>query len=467
MAEKAKILNDQFVSVFSKTNNITPTMGISKHPIMNDIVINEEGLLNLLQNIKTFKASGPDGIQSKFLKETSQEILPVLRILFEASLHQGVIPDDWRSAMITPIYKPGKTDRSKAENYRPVSLTSVVCKLLEHVIYSNIMGHFEKNHILHDNQHGFRKKRSCETQLLTTFNDLVQSYDEGKQIDSILLDFSKAYDKVDHEKLIVKLKFYGVNSKIVIWIKNFLYKRTQKVLVNGKESPSECVLSGVPQGSVLGPLLFLVYINDLPKEVSSTIRIFADDSYIYRVIETSNDNTLLQNDLNKLMEWENKWSMSFHPSKCKLLRITNKRNPILGDYVIHDKILESVETAKYLGVMLHKKLTWKPHVNMITKKANQTRGFLQRNLRGCSKEVKSQCYKTYVRPVVEYASTVWDPVGAGNKGLREKIEMVQRKAARFVFSDWRRLSSPTKMIAELKWSSLQERRSKARVMLFY
>ena len=149
------------------------------------------------------------------------------------------------------------------------------------------------------------------------------------------MDFSEVFDKVDHEKLIVKLKFYDVNCKIVIWIKNFLYKRTQKVLVNGKESPSECVLSGVPQGSVLGPL-FLVYINDLPKEVSSTIRIFADDSYIYRVIETSNDNTLLQNDLNKLMEWENKWSMSFHPSKCKLLRITNKRNPNLGDYVIHD-----------------------------------------------------------------------------------------------------------------------------------
>ena len=329
------------------------------------------------------------------------------------------------------------------------------------------MEHFDQNQILHSNQHGFRKKRSCESQLIITLNDIASSFDNGKQIDSILLDFSKAFDKVDHEKLILKLEYYGINGKIIMWIRNFLYNRTQKVVVNGNESSSKCVLSRVPQGSVLGPLLFLVYINDLPEKISSTIRIFADDSYIYKVIENPNDIIDLQNDLNKLMEWERKWSMSFHPSKCKLLRITNKRKPIIGEYVIHGKVLESVEAAKYLGVTLQSKLSWKPHVNEITKKANQTRAFLQRNLRGCSKEVKSQCYKTYVRPILEYASAVWDPVGIGNKELRKSIESVQRKAARFVFSDWRFTSSPSNMIAELKWNSLEERRAKSRLLIFH
>ena len=159
--------------------------------------------------------------------------------------------------------------------------------------------------------------------------------------------------------------------------------------------------------------------------------------------------------------------MEFHPDKCKVLRITNKRKLIIHQYHMHNKNLEEVDEAKYLGIIIHKKLSWKPHVNSITKKANQTRAFLQRNLRTCSREVKVQCYKTYVRPIIEYASPAWDPVGEGNKALREKLDMVQRKAARFVFGDWRYTSSPSSMIVELDLQSLQARRTEARLKFMH
>ena len=223
----------------------------------------------------------------------------------------------------------------------------------------------------------------------------------------------------------------------------------------------------MPQGTVLGPLLFLVYINDLPKCVKSKIRLFADDAYLYHTIYSVQDTADLQNDLNELQLWERKWSMEFHPDKCKVLCITNKRKPCISDYTIHNKSLERVNEAKYLGVILHKNLSWKSHVNMLCKKANNTRNFLQRNLRGCTRSTKVKAYQTYVKPIVNYASTVWNPVGYGNQGLRDQIEMVQRKSARFVFSDWHWQSSPSDMLNKLNWSSLESDRNRNNLLMIH
>lgn len=218
------------------------------------------------------------------------------------------------------------------------------------------------------------------------------------------------------------------------------------------------VKSGVPQGTVLGPLLFLIYINDLPLCVDSKIRLFADDAYLYRTISSPEDTVTLQNDLNNLQTWEELWSMEFHPGKCKLLRITNKTKPIYANYTIHNVILECVDNAKYLGVILNKRLKWNTHIDMVCKKGTQTRNFLQRNLRGCTKSTKAKAYKTYINPILNYASTVWNPIGDGNQGLRDRIEMIQRKSARFVYADWSRKSSPTRMLRELEWKTLETQR---------
>ena len=211
----------------------------------------------------------------------------------------------------------------------------------------------------------------------------------------------------------------------------------------------------------------VIYINDLPNKITSTLKLFADDSYLYRIIKNPQDILELQKDLDMLSEWENDWSMEFNPDKCKMLRITNKRKPIIADYTLHDHELEAVDSAKYLGILVHKRLSWKLHVDNVCKRANQTRAFLQRNLKDCPIDIKSQCYNTYVRPKLEFASVVWDPVGEGNDCLRNQIEMVQRRAARFALNDWRQDSSPTEMIERLKWQTLEERRHVARLMFMH
>ena len=219
---------------------------------------------------------------------------------------------------------------------------------------------------------------------------------------------------------------------------------------------------GVPQGTVSGPLLFLIYINDLPEKITSSLKLFADDSYMYRVINNAQDNLELQNDLDILSEWEIEWSMEFHPDKFKVLRVTNKLNQIRRYYHIHGHTLDTVDCAKYLGVTINKKLSWQPHLDAICKKANPTRAFLQRNLKDCYPEIKEQCYKTYIRPQLEYASVVWDHVGDGNSHLRH-----QWRAARFVYDDWRWESSPTRMINHLNWQSLETRLLLSRLTFFH
>jgi retron-type reverse transcriptase len=202
---------------------------------------------------------------------------------------------------------------------------------------------------LTDAKHGFRKRRSCDTQLILTIHDLAKSIDEKSQTDLILLDFAKAFDKVSHKLLLHKAEHYGINGDTLDWIKDFLSQRTQQVVIEGQVSSEVKVTSGVPQGSVLGPLLFIIFINDLPSCVKSSVsRLFADDCVLYKQISSASDASLLQKDLDALQKWERTWLMEFHPSKCQTVRVTNKRRPICTSYTIHGEELETVPSAKYL-----------------------------------------------------------------------------------------------------------------------
>jgi len=461
---KANILNNQFVSVFSKeTGSVNTTcLAGGPHPEMDPIQISVTGISKLLRHLHSHKATGPDGIPTHLLKITADEVAGVLQLIFQASLTQGCVPSDWKKAHIVPVFKKG--DRANPANYRPISLTSVCSKIMEHVLHSSIITHLDQHNILSDQQHGFRKTRSCESQLILTIDDLAKGIDNSSQIDAILLDFSKAFDKVSHTRLLSKLQHYGINSSTLTWITDFLKDRTQDVMLDGQTSSESPVTSGVPQGTVLGPLLFLVYINDLPTRVSSTVRMFADDCLLYREIRNKNDSKVLQHDLDRLQDWEQDWLMEFNPAKCEAITFTKKTKPVKTEYQLHNQILTTVESAKYLGVNISSKLSWNTHVDITAKKATQSLNFIRRNFSCCPSSIREQCYKTLVRPQLEYASSVWDnPV----KRNATKIEAVQRSAARFTCQDYKRTSSVTTMLQKLQWDSLEQRRARSRVLMLY
>ena len=221
----------------------------------------------------------------------------MLAAIFTQSLETGTLPSAWKTAFVSPIFKKGAT--CQAENYRPVSLTCVTCEMLEHIICHHVRSHLDRHGILSPLQHGFRSRHSCETQLLTTMYDLLSIKDSGSQTDVIVLDFSKAFDKVPHRRLLNKLRLYGVSGPVLQWIDMFLSGRSQNVTVDGCFSSKTAVTSGVPQGTVLGPLLFLLFMNDLPTilDPSTRCRLFADDCLMYRVINSIDDQLQLQKDL--------------------------------------------------------------------------------------------------------------------------------------------------------------------------
>ena len=242
--------------------------------------------------------------------------------------------------------------------------------------------------------------------------------------------------------------------------------RNQRVVIEGRESSPTNVLSGVPQGTVLGPLFFLVYINDISKGLSegTKLKLFADDSLLYRTIKKSSDSDILQKDLNTLQIWEKKWKMEFHPGKCQLLKVTNKKNPIPTNYTIHGTPILETDSAKYLGVAIDSNLNWRSHYSNMIKKCNSTLAFIRRNLNNSPKHIKEKCYLALVRPRLEYAGAVWDP---HFKNHREDLEKIQKRAARFVTGNYKMENGNTKLNLDiLEWPTLEERRLQTKLNIF-
>ena len=327
-------------------------------PNISPIIFTQSGIQHLLSTLDVSKASGPDRVSPYILKHCAEELSPVLQIIFTQSLTTGVLPPDWLSANICPVYKKGS--RSSPCNYRPISLTPICSKIMEHIIYHSIMNHLNLNNILIDNQHGFRANHSCTTQLIVFIEDVSHALDHQKQVDIILLDFSKAFDMVPHQRLLSKLKHYGITNEIYNWTKTWLIQRIQRVVLDGEVSDQASVLSGVPQGTVLGPLMFLLYINDISKHINSPLRLFADDCLLYRVISCKDDASLLQEDLDRLYEWTKIWQLSFNIKKCVLLQCTRSLSPYQCNYTLNKDTLATTDQHRYLGVLLDKRLSWSP-----------------------------------------------------------------------------------------------------------
>ena len=431
---------------------------IYKKKNIRPIIIDQKGLEKLLTNINPSKASGPDNIPNRILKECAIHLAPILKTILQCSLDTGELPIDWRDANISSIFKKG--DKHLPENYRAVSLTSATCKILEHIICRHLLKHLEKNKILTNLNHGFRSGYSCETQLITTINDFLQEHDKGQQVDIAILDFSKAFDTVPHDKLPHKLEQYGIKGNIHSWLTNFLSTRTMRTIVEGESSKETSVDSGVPQGNVLGPIMFLCHINDLSE---SSVRLFADDCLLYRTIKKEEDHLTLQADLKHLEGWANKWGMRFNAKKCYVLSINNKSSRY---YQLEKHTLQEVQDNPYLGLQISKDLKWSIHINNMCKKANATLGFLRRNLRNVPETCRKIAYVAPVRSIMEYGATIRNPY---LKGDIDKLERIQNRAIRFAKKDYksRERGAITRMREDLELETLEDRRLSLRLILMY
>ena len=346
-------------------------------------------VLKKLKCLNTNKSAGPDGIHPRILLEVKHEIVDALCIIFSESIIRHEIPSDWKNAYITVVHKKGS--KSNVSNYRPISLTCVICKLLESMIRDHVMEHFKINKLFNDNQYGFIKGRSTTTQLLKILDEWTDYLEGEGQIDVIYTDFAKAFDKVPHKRLIHKLKAYNINENLIQWIMEFLTNRQQKVKVNGTLSEWLKVLSGIPQGTVLGPLLFLIYINDLPDVCDnfSKLFLFADDAKIYSYIKNAYDSMCLQHNINKLHQWTQNWELVLNIDKCAVCRF-GRNIAIKSDYYVNDIKLQEVHTIKDLGVTFDEQLKFSDHCYDKIKKAYSMLGLIKRNFNFV--RTASSCY---------------------------------------------------------------------------
>ena len=371
------------------------------------------------------EATGPDEIHTRVLREGVNSITEALKIIFERSLAFTEIPQDWKLANVVPIFKKGRKD--DVGNYRPVSLTSVVCKVLEKVVKNSIWEHLEHYKLIRDSQHGFRSGRSCLTNLLEFLEYITKQLDEGNTMDVVYLDFSKAFDKVPHRRLVHKLRMHGIGGVVVEWIGEWLRGRKQRVVLNGAKSNWKEVISGVPQGSVLGPLLFLIYINDIDVGISSKISKFADDTKIVSTVQVEQGNYSIQKDLDRLAAWADKWQMEFNPQKCKVMHIGRENRYF--SYEMEGCWIETVEEEKDLGVVVDKTMKFSKQCLEARNRANRTLGFINRNVSYKSKEVVRSLYNAYVRPHLEYCIQAWAPHYRQDINM---LEAVQRRATRMI-----------------------------------
>ena len=401
--------------------------------------------------LKPDSAPGPDGISGQLLQGLADEISPALAAIFSKSLEDGELPEDWRLANVTPIFKKGS--RTKPENYRPVSLTSIPCKIMESIVKDGLMAHLEENSLMNPSQHGFMPGKSCATNLLEFLEFVTRIVDEGKNMDIVFLDFAKAFDKVPKERLLAKLAAHGVEGKVLQWVRRWLTDRKQRVVLNGETSDLTEVESGVPQGSVLGPILFDIFINDIDllAALIDILRKFADDTKLGKIVMNVEDGQVLQDCLDMLVDWANKWGMKFNTGKCKVMHVGSSNLRI--QYSMSGQVLETTETERDIGVLVSAGMKPARQCLKAAQMAGSVLGQISRAFHYRDRKTFVKLYKQYVRPHLEFAVTAWSPWTVADK---ESLERVQRRAVKMISG----LASNDyhERLAELGMETLEERR---------
>ena len=470
--DKAEMLNTFFSSCFNNSHPpLTALPSDFSHPPIHHDSLDEMyctvgEVTQLLQNLEVSKASGSDRISTHMLKNTAASIAPSINSLFNLSIRLGKVPDQWKHSTIVPIPKSSKP--AEPGNYRLISLICILCKLLEKHMCNLMHNHLSNSNLLSNTQWGFRSGRSTVTALLSIIHKWLSALEHGKEVCVVFFDYRKAFDSVPHKPLLEKLENLNFDEVILRWVTDYLTNRFQNVVVNGESSQSAQVISGVPQGSVLGPLLFLIYINDLsevPLGNGASTSLYADDVLLYRVINISEDFVALQDDIDKINSWSNTNFLALNRAKCKYMIISRRRAPSVPQtpLLLGDCSLEQVDSFKYLGVLLSHNLSWDGQVQSVCSKARKILGLLYRRFyNNAPGDSLLQLYLSLVRPHLDYASTVWSP-----HLMKHKIalENVQKFACRMATKIWD--SSYQDLLELVNLPTLEHRRLETRLCLLY
>jgi hypothetical protein len=463
------------MSVFSDPNNPAkedPTFSPATAAMSDDdLTFTKEDVIEAIDEVNPNAASGPDEIPIRVLKECKLTVAEPIYLIWDCSFSKSQVPSYYKESIVTPIHK--KDSKFLPQNYRPVSLTSHIVKLFERILRKQLVNYLERNNLISKIQHGFRKGHSCLSELLEHMDDILAGFQDEKDTDVIYLDFAKAFDKVDHPLLIKKLERYGIHPKMIAWISSFLSGRTQSVVVNGIHSFIAAIISGVPQGTVLGPILFILFINDIGDCVNhSTVRCFADDTRLSSKIDTSLDCSKLQEDLYAVIKWSERNNMQLHEDKFEYLYHSCDRNnafkelPFFKEQFWYDTssgiTLRPSDSVKDLGVIVSADLKWEIQINAMIKKAKSMSAWVFNVFKCRDTTTMMTLYKSMVRSAVEYCCPLWHP---SKVGLTQKIEALQRTfTARLAqcqdMNYWERLKS-------LKLMSLQRRRERYVIMTMW
>ena len=429
--EKATMFNRYFGSVFNHavTTENPRTENVDLNSV-SDPFFSVDLVEDCLSKIDVKRAFAPNTIPPVILKNCRFLLAPSLCVLFNTCIQCECIPNEWKKAYVVPIHKKG--DRKEVSNYRPISLLCSVSKALERCIFNQLYPEIEN--LIHPLQHGFIKGRSCTSQLLDVYHRIGSILDKGGQIDMVFLDFSKAFDCICHQLLLYKLQhLFGIGGNLLGFIQSYLHERSQCVVVDGKNSNWISVPSGVPQGSILGPLFFLLFINDMPNVSESTTALFADDAKCFKSINSIDNCICLQNDINRFHDWSVAWNMTFNASKCKVLTISRKHQPIMYDYKMNNQSLEHVGTFRDLGVVIDETLSFTTHIDNVISKCNKLCGAIKRAVGfAAPQRVKLTLFNSLVRSHLDYASQVWSP---SDKNKILQIESVQRSMTRYIVNN--------------------------------
>ena len=421
--DKADLFNDFFASVFTVDNGSVPIFPEKAcKSFCENIVTTPAKVRQFLKNTAPKLSAGPDNIPSIMVKKLGDQLAEPLSTMYNLSFYGGKCPKLWKMANVTPIFKK-KGKRSNIEDYRPVSLTCVFSRIAEKIVRDTVVDHLNENSFLNEIQHGFVKKKGTMTQLLLSLNAWVKALDDKRNIDAAYLDFSKAFDTVSHKKLLLKLHAYGIRNNVYRWISDFLSERTQRVKISDTYSIWKPVTSGVPQGSVIGPLLFLVYVNDISAYVDASCghKLYADDVKLYVVFDNVTECNALQNSLDAVEKWSETWQLKLQPAKSKIMHF-GLHNPNFG-YTMGGKNINSSNAEKDLGIMISTDLKFSHHCSMIASTASRTIGLFMKSFVNRGLDFMVKIWKIYLRPLLESNTQVWSPL---YKKDIDRIEQIQR-----------------------------------------